>query len=139
MEQLKEFAKRVEESDFHNKPYRSFPYELSDEAKEKGIVIVYGASDDLMEFEGAIYDEFGCYEGGVCYLNNAGEIEYEDVMFDVCKSIEAIWSDDEDEWCWTYKTKIPHATFEIIEDDGTKYCIGLVFYKKDLERKKETK
>lgn len=29
--------------------------DVKQEAKESGLVIVYGASDDLMEFDGAIY------------------------------------------------------------------------------------
>ena len=33
--------------------------DVKQEAKESGLVIVYGASDDLMEFDGAIYDEGG--------------------------------------------------------------------------------
>ena len=33
----------------------------ADQAKAAGLVVVFGASDDLMEFRGAIYDEIGCY------------------------------------------------------------------------------
>lgn len=43
-----------------------------DAAKEAGLVIVYGASDDLMEFEGAIRDELGAYEGATAYLTPLG-------------------------------------------------------------------
>lgn len=32
-------------------------------AKAAGLVIAYGYSDDLLEFEGAIYDEAGAYNG----------------------------------------------------------------------------
>ena len=42
------------------------------EAKENGLVIVYGASDDLMEFDGAIYDEGGCFDGGRVYFDRDG-------------------------------------------------------------------
>ena len=37
-------------------------------AKDSGLVIVYGASDDLMEFEGAIEDEIGCYDGDTIHI-----------------------------------------------------------------------
>ena len=37
--------------------------EVANEAKERGLVIVFGASDDLIEFRGAIYDEIDAYEG----------------------------------------------------------------------------
>lgn len=64
MDKLKYVAKRL-----NMLPYRSeAKKEIVEFAKENGIVIVYGASDDLMELDGAIYDEFGCYEGGVCVL-----------------------------------------------------------------------
>ena len=36
--------------------------DVKQEAKESGLVIVYGASDDLMEFDGAIYDEVASME-----------------------------------------------------------------------------
>jgi len=42
------------------------------QAKEDGIVIVYGASDDLMEFEGAISDEIGAYGRGEARVTQAG-------------------------------------------------------------------
>jgi hypothetical protein len=48
------------------------PKTLTDAAKAAGLVIVYGASDDLMEFEGAIYDEVGVYDGGVAHVDAKG-------------------------------------------------------------------
>ena len=45
-----------------------YRYELTKEqekeAKELGLVVVFGASDDLMEFRGALDEEFGCPDGG---------------------------------------------------------------------------
>lgn len=102
-------------------------------AKENGLVIVYGASDDLMEFEGAIRDEISCYGGGTAYLNAQGLLQ-NDCENDECphfeklkqsaKKIEACW--DEEGYSWIYKTDIPHATFEVMEE-GEKYCRGIVF------------
>ena len=43
--------------------------DVKQEAKESGLVIVYGASDDLMEFDGEIYDEGGCFDGGRVYFD----------------------------------------------------------------------
>lgn len=112
------------------------PNEITTKAKENGIVIVYGASDDLMEFEGAITDEVGVYEGGTAYINKAGLQNNENYSsncedcphlkrsLDECKTIEAIWG--EGEYSWSYKTEIPHAEFDITED-GEKYCRGIVF------------
>ncbi len=103
-----------------------------------GLVVVYGASDDLMEFRGAIEDEVGCYNGGVAYLTKDGLLENECEnencphfarMKQECPTIAAVW--DHDGYSWTYSTDIPHATFDILED-GEKYCRGIVFSMEDL-------
>jgi hypothetical protein len=114
------------------------PKALTDAAKAAGLVIVYGASDDLMEFEGAIYDEIGVYEGGTAFVDAKGllperdQIEDDDDLKDYfarqpnAKPIEALWA-EEGEYSWTYKTDIPHETFEVIEDGCPPYCRGIVF------------
>lgn len=48
------------------------PKELVEIAKENSMVIIYGASDDLIEFEGAINDEIYVYGGN----QNLGLISY---------------------------------------------------------------
>ena len=130
MEKLKEFAKKISGCEYHGPTD-----EQIEEAKELGIVIVYGASDDLMEFRGAIYDEFDCYGGRTCYLTESGEL-YINYIPHASKlthiEIEAVWCDKENGWTWSYTTNIPHATFEMMDGDE-KYCLGIVFYKKDLE------
>lgn len=125
MDKLKYVAKRL-----NMLPYRSeVKKEIVEFAKENGIVIVYGESDDLMELDGAIYDEFGCYEGGVCCLDSEGNIL--EKMTNNCRTIEAVWCGKGEKFTWTYKTDIPHETYEIY-DDAEPYCKGIVFYKKDL-------
>lgn len=105
-------------------------------AKMSGIVIVYGQSDDLMEFEGAIYDEVGAYNGTTAKVDAKGlipdreSIEDDDELRDYFarepngKAIEAVW--DADGYSWVYRTDIPHVTFEVT-DDGEPYCRGIVF------------
>jgi hypothetical protein len=122
------------------------PKTLTDEAKASGLVIVYGASDDLMEFEGAIYDEVGCYDGGTAYVDGNGllpdrdSIEEDDELKDYfgrkpnAKTIEALWC-AEGEFSWTYKTDIPHETFEVWEDGEPPYCRGIVFALADVAEK----
>lgn len=114
------------------------PKDIVEAARTAGLVIVYGASDDLMKFEGAITDEVGCYEGGTAYLDSAGllqnECDNEDCphfarLKKAARTIEAVWS--EGDYSWTYKTTIPHETFEVVED-GEKYCRGIVFALADL-------
>lgn len=108
--------------------------DIEAEAKEHGVVIVIGASDDLMEFSGAIEDEGGCYDGGEVYFDRDG-VAYDD---DEKKAnvIEALWCEGHDEngipATWSYKTEIPHEAFKVFED-GELYCIGIVFSVEDLE------
>ncbi|NMY32650.1 hypothetical protein HBR94_14200 [Pseudomonas sp. WS 5412] len=111
-------------------------------ANESGLVIVYGASDDLMEFEGASDEEIGCYGGGIALVDAKGvlpdrdsidnDVELEQYFLRKAKAkpIEALWC-KEDGYSWTYKTDIPHATFEVLED-ADRYCRGIVFALADL-------
>lgn len=64
---LKEFAERLNGAEYNGYPV--FSKEDIGIAKENGFVIVTGTSDDLMEFEGAIEDEAGCFNGGKVYFS----------------------------------------------------------------------
>lgn len=111
--------------------------------KAAGIVVVFCASDDLIEFRGAIEDEAGCYDGGTVLVYRGGvleqfnnswdETEAEEYFRDKAKSvpIEAVWCDETIGGSWSYKTAIPHSTFDIMED-GELYCRGIVFSISDL-------
>lgn len=112
--------------------------EEEQQAKESGLVVLFGASDDLAEFRGAIHDEADCYDGGEIYLGRPGLLPahgdddceckfcaYEEAV-KTCKVIVAVWGKAGCSHAWIYKTDIPHATFEILED-GEKYCRGIVF------------
>ena len=114
------------------------PKHLVEQAKEHGWVIVYGASDDLIEFEGAVSDEAGVYEGGKVRFDKEGilpsfaDVEHEPEecrkwldRFSKSIVIEAMWA-SEGEYSWTYRFDILHYTFEVMED-GMNYCRGLVF------------
>lgn len=106
--------------------------------KANGLVAVFGASDDLMEFRGAINDEIGCYNGGTAYLSKDGLLENDCVAEtcphfaraqDAATTIEALW--DVDGFSWKYSTVIPHFKFTVTED-GENYCEGIVFALKDV-------
>ena len=47
------------------------------------------------------------------------------------KTIEAVWCDNASGASWSYKTDIPHETFNIYED-GELFCVGIVFSVEDL-------
>lgn len=107
-------------------------------AKENDAVIVFGASDDLIVFQGAIRDEADCYGGATIYFNQSGVLQSECEIegcpyFEKIKvgasSIKAVWNSEG--YAWTYETDIPHETFDIM-DDGEKYCRGIVFMLSDV-------
>lgn len=125
---LKEFAQMLDGKEYE---YPQFTSEEVQIAKSNGFVIVCGASDDLMEFEGTIKDEGGCFEGGEIYFDKAGIVFSENgEWLKNCSRITALWCKGKDEngilATWTYQTDIPHETFKIWEDEEL-YCIGIVF------------
>ncbi len=111
-------------------------------AKEAGLVVVFGESDDCMEFRGAIDDEVSCFDGGMAYVNEKGLFESPDCTeeygrceyvrseMDKCATITALW--DAGDFPWSFDTGLPYETFEIFED-GEKYCQGIVFSLADLK------
>ncbi len=116
-------------------------------AAEDNIVIVFGYSDDCMEFRGAIHDEVSCYDGGVAYIYSAGG--FRGLLVNCCDSedcpyfkdrvkasrtIEAIWDNAPSAPQWRYETNIPHKVFAILED-GELYCCGIVFSLDNLGEK----
>lgn len=123
--------------------HRSITKEQIAAAKAAGLVIVFGASDDLMEFEGALRDEFGCYNGGTAWVDAQGLLDrsqVDDADDDAiaefvqrrtnAESIQAIW--DQDCYSWTYATDIPHSTFDVLEGEDS-YCRGIIFALADLK------
>lgn len=109
------------------------------EAKAAGLVVVYGASDDLVEFEGAIHDEAGAFEPATIYLSKAGifrvpddscreahNCPYYEAATAACKKINASYGG-----YWAFETDIPCERFNIY-DEGEFFCEGLVFSIDDL-------
>jgi hypothetical protein len=130
---IKEFASMLNGGEYEEEITK----EEGKQAKELGFVVVFGASDDLAEFRGALDDEASVWDGGEIFLDKHGLFEgceedckYSKAAKEKCKVIEAIWCGEVD-YSWTYKTDIPHATFEIMKD-GEKYCRGIVFDIKSL-------
>lgn len=103
-----------------------------------GLVAVFGASDDLMEFRGAINDEIACYNGGTAYVTRQGLLT-NDCDSENCPHYErskdsavplvAKW--DVNGFSWVYDTQIPHETF-IIKEGDENYCKGIVFALADV-------
>ena len=128
----KELAQIINEREYGYEIFR----DVRRAAIDAGLVIVSGASDDLMEFDGAIYDEGGCFDGGKVLFDRNGVSQDGSER---ANYIEAFWCDkaaldkNSKVITWTYKTDIPHETFMIYEN-GEPYCRGIVF---DLTAVKE--
>ncbi len=111
---------------------------MAREAELAGLVVVFGASDDLLELRGAIHDEVDAWEGTTILVTREGLWD-EEGCASQCdhflrareearehgQEITALWATEEP-YSWTYTTTIPHATFDILED-GEPYCRGIVF------------
>jgi hypothetical protein len=120
---------------------REYTEEITEaEAKEAaaaGLVVIFGASDDLVEIRGLFTDEEGAYGGGTVLLDRHGVIpgsrndRWPDEKMEqyfarkrAAVQVEALWC-AEPGYSWTFKTDRPHATFEVVED-GEPYCRGIV-------------
>lgn len=129
---LKEFAKMLDNREYG---YPLFTTEEIDIAKVNDFVIISGASDDLMEIEGALCDEAGCFDGGIVRISPAWGVLSNNYHTKNQIPIRAKWCEDKDEngntIPWTYDLSIPHETFMIYEE-GKPYCRGVVFSIKDL-------
>lgn len=132
---MKEFALKLNGREYR---YSIFTENEIQVAKDNGWVIVTGASDDLMEFEGAMYDEGGCFDGGKVFFSKEAVWNGEDDKSAFPNCIEAIWcgrdalDDNGNVITWSYKTDIPHEAFMVYED-GRPYCKGIVFSVADLK------
>ena len=136
---MKDFTKDELATLLNNREYRhEVPDDMGRIAAENGLVIVFGASDDLCEFRGAINDEFGAWEGATVPLNKDGIVTnecdddrcpYYAKKKEKAAKINAKWCDGD--IAWTYKTDIPNATFDIYED-GEIFCRGIVFSLNDV-------
>lgn len=127
-----EAAKKLDGSQYREEGSR----ELFAAMKAAGLVAVFGASDDLVEFRGAIDDELGAYGGTTVYLAADGSLINDCVGRPKGKAIEAKW--DDGGYSWRYETAIPCERFVVREDDDL-YCEGIVFALADapIEQREE--
>lgn len=130
----------------NGRQYRDeLPKELHKLAKKEGLFVINGASDDICQVGGLGDTEVSCFDGGDIVFCKDGDCENVEFIADeddenrrkkLLKAkkakniVKAVWCDGD--WPWTYKTKIPHSTFQIWEGDD-KYCIGIVFSVKDIK------
>jgi hypothetical protein len=118
-------------------------------AKAAGLLVIFGASDDLVEFRGAVHDEIGAYDGATFRLCPEGllpewpdevdegwdESEAEDYFRRKALGfveIEAKWDEGGYSWVIEPKQSFPIAVFTIL-DDSDNYCRGIVIDMADLK------
>ena len=108
-------------------------------AREAGLVVVFGCSDDNVELMGAIDAEVPAYNGTAVYLGPNG------LLVNGCDDdrcpyflrereraprFKAKWNDG-DGAAWSYEVPWPHETFRVMED-GDLFCVGVVFALADV-------
>ena len=139
MSNLKEFAKLLDGRDVADDSFNLLSEEESSKAKREGIVVVTGYSDDLMEFDGAMKDEFDCFDGGTVYVvkDNIYKNLQDIPKGSIIHPVTAKWYEKMD-WeqlgmiPWSYDTDIPHETF-ILYNGGELWCEGIVFQMDNLK------
>lgn len=111
------------------------------EAKALNLVVMFGASDDLLEFRGALRDEAGAYEGAdVALWWNGPRLEIMEQREDADEliaagwsppqpsyAVRADWSPDDLGCSWRITPNVPFASFDIMED-GQLFCRGAVIH-----------
>ena len=120
------------------------------QARKNGLLYCYGYSYDLLELRGIIYNRVSFCGGGSIFLYKdkdhkiaiLGESNYDEIKeilegynidFILPKiPIKIQWCPEELDCSWLITTNIPHATFDIYDDDKL-YCRGIVLELTDIE------
>lgn len=141
-EPLRRFAESINGHDAFATPFLS--QKERQIAKHNRFVVMYGCSDDLLELEGALFDEFGAYEGTHIYFAPDGSyIQDQSQNPPVNRNkypwyAKLMWCEESSAYSWTFDTNIPHAEIEVT-DGGSRYCRAIVFDLNDLAAGKESR
>ena len=131
---VKEIADALNGSEYGFEPSK----ELIARCRAERIVIAFGHSDDLLEFRGAVYDELGAYEGTTAHFNRLGlvtndcgneECPYFQGLLKKATKLHLKWQNGYPNWI--FETNIPHAKFDVLEDDNHQ-CEAIVFCLDDI-------
>lgn len=127
-----EMAKRLDNREYRDETTK----QDTADAFQNGLVIIYGASDDLTYFDGVMADEAGAWGGAEHKVTSAKRIlckgdhdeEYRLLGWtppEIVMEVKAEWCPDGFEGSWRITPNIPFAPFDILED-GELYCRGAV-------------
>ena len=120
-------------------------------AKDSNLVVVFGASDDLIEFRGAFYGEFGAgdnfyfdkefktiAEHNIFKLTeehiartNFGIYKF-NAKFNLSNHILQEWCPKDIKTSWRISANFKHYPFNVYDGEDL-YCIGIVFNVNDLK------
>ena len=134
---IQSFADRISGQEY---PLRDSNLDI-EYAKANNLVIVFGNSDDLLEFRGAIDESINAFpDGALAYISNGKAISESELIQDqkVLQkygflttlpplSVEAIWDPEGIDAMWLIKVMgVESASFTVMED-GSVFCHGAVF------------
>lgn len=133
---------------------RQYREEMTEEehlqARKNGLLVCFGYSYDFLEFRGIIYNrvELSGGRGIFLYKNKDQKFAFlEESGYNKLSNffyqkgypislkvlpIKAKWYPEELDCTWLITTDIPHATFDIYDDDKL-YCRGIVLELSDIE------
>ncbi len=134
----KEWAKKLNGREYT----KEITAEEEKQAAANGIIIIFGASDDLLEFRGVIDDEFGANGGREVKLTpdltifnpteNRETFKYNESQIVRFPMVKAVWCPAEIDVRWLIVTDLPCETFDILED-GELFCRGVVIEAKEVK------
>lgn len=104
-------------------------------AKDAGLLVIFGASDDLIEFRGVFSDETDAYGGRDVRVANMGDdwgVYDQDHEWRKGFVVYGEWCPESFEGSWRIGTELPHATFDIMEEEDL-FCRGIVISLADME------
>lgn len=109
------------------------------QAEQDALVVIYGYSDDGIEFRGAWNDSLGAFNNHTFMVNSNGPLKNkcddDDCPYFQKELKEAVWwvkvEHDKNGYPWFITSNIPSATFEI-RDDEYAFCRGIVIDTKEI-------
>jgi len=113
-------------------------------ASMNGWTVIYGCSDDLIEFEGYISEEMSQYGSDSLHIvkkkdslevlddydyNNINQ-KFEEYNIKL-PSVKILFNNNHDDYYWYIYSDVPYLSFDIMEDDE-KFCRGIIIDKIDI-------
>lgn len=129
--ELIELAKELDGSEI----YLNFTSEKKQWLKDRGIVVVTGQSDDLVEFDGAIEDEVGAYGGTEIAIMPSGLVLECEEACDHCPNEQLIKTAPKiiakfshEDFTWHIDATFSRFVIFTLLEDGEKHTRGIAFY-----------